>query len=88
MEIIFLFVLISLSWFFRQTKAILFWLYLWQLKEYHIGRFIDHFRTEKGKKLFFNSLFILKIILFFYALFLYFYQKANSSDREGISCRS
>jgi hypothetical protein len=29
-------------------------MYLWQLKEYHIGRFIDHFRTHKGKKLLFN----------------------------------
>lgn len=62
-------------WFIRETKSILFWLYLWQLKEYHIGRFIDHFRTEKGKKLFFNPLFILKIILFFYALFLAFYPR-------------
>jgi len=50
-------------WLFRQTKAILFWLYLWQLKEYHIGRFIDHFRTEKGKQLLLNKLLIFKIVL-------------------------
>ena len=50
-------------WLFRQTKAILFWLYLWQLKEYHLGRFIDHFRTEKGKQLLFNKLLIFKIVL-------------------------
>jgi len=58
-------VLLSLFWFIRETKAILFWLYLWQLKEYHIGRFIDHFRTEKGKRLIFNKLSFLKLILLF-----------------------
>jgi len=52
-------------WFIRETKAILFWHYLWQLKEYHIGRFIDHFRTEKGKRIFLNTLFFLKIFLLF-----------------------
>jgi UDP-N-acetylmuramoyl-tripeptide--D-alanyl-D-alanine ligase len=50
-------------WFIRQIKAILFWIYLWQLKEYHIGRFLDHFRTEKGKRLIFNYLQFLKIFL-------------------------
>jgi UDP-N-acetylmuramoyl-tripeptide--D-alanyl-D-alanine ligase len=58
-----MFFLLSTLWFIRETKAILFWLYLWQLKEYHIGRFLDHFGTEKGKKLLFNKLLILKIIL-------------------------
>ena len=50
-------------WFICQIKAGLFWFYLWQLKEYHIGRFIDHFRTEKGKKLLFNKLVIFKVFL-------------------------
>jgi UDP-N-acetylmuramoyl-tripeptide--D-alanyl-D-alanine ligase len=54
---------LSTLWFFRQIKSILFWLYLWQLKEYHIGRFIDHFRTEKGKRIFLNKIFLLKIVL-------------------------
>ncbi|MBU4299566.1 hypothetical protein KJ636_06045 [Patescibacteria group bacterium] len=57
--------LLSFFWFIRETKAILFWLYLWQLKEYHIGRFIDHFRTAKGKSLLINKLILLKIIIFF-----------------------
>jgi UDP-N-acetylmuramoyl-tripeptide--D-alanyl-D-alanine ligase len=57
--------LLSLFWFIREIKSTLFWLYLWQLKEYHIGRFIDHFRTEKGKKIFLNYLFIFKIIFVF-----------------------
>ncbi len=54
---------IPILWFIRETKAILFWLYLWQLKEYHIGRFLDHFQTEKGRQLLFNKLVFLKIFL-------------------------
>jgi UDP-N-acetylmuramoyl-tripeptide--D-alanyl-D-alanine ligase len=57
--------LLSTLWLFRQIKSILFWLYLWQLKEYHIGRFIDHFQTEKGKRIFLNKIFLLKIVLLF-----------------------
>lgn len=60
-----MFYLLSLLWLVRETKMILFWLYLWQLKEYHIGRFIDHFQTEKGKSLIFNPLIFLKIFLAF-----------------------
>jgi UDP-N-acetylmuramoyl-tripeptide--D-alanyl-D-alanine ligase len=62
-------VLFSLFWFLRQIKSILFWLYLWQLKEYHIGRFVDHFRTEKGKRIFLNKVFILKVLLFLFLIF-------------------
>ncbi|PIR71715.1 MAG: hypothetical protein COU43_00965, partial [Candidatus Nealsonbacteria bacterium CG10_big_fil_rev_8_21_14_0_10_37_25] len=71
----FFFILIAFLWFIRETKAILFWLYLWQLKEYRFGRFFDHFRTYQGKKLFFNFFFIFKIILFLYVLSLAFYPK-------------
>lgn len=68
-------------WFFLQIRSILFSLYLWQLKEYHLGRFVDHFRTEKGKRIFKNPVFIFKIfllILFFlfpfsFYLFIGFY---------------
>ena len=49
-------VLIPLFWFIRTTKVVLFYLYLWQLKEYHVDRFLDHFRTTKGKRLLFNYL--------------------------------
>ncbi|XOB40789.1 MAG: Mur ligase family protein [Candidatus Nealsonbacteria bacterium] len=58
---------LSFFWFLRQIKANLFWLYLWQLKEYHIGRFIDHFRTYKGKRLFLNNLMFVKLFLLFLA---------------------
>ncbi len=55
--------ILSFLWFIRETKAILFWLYLWQLKEYRISRFLAHFQTEKGKKLVFNKLVIFKVFL-------------------------
>ncbi len=56
-------------WIIRTLKAVLFWIYLWQLKNYHIGRFIDHFRTARGKNALINKISILKIflLLFFIA---------------------
>ncbi len=68
--------LIIFFWFIRTIKFVLFWIYLWQLKDYHVGRFIDHFRTDKGKKIFFNLLFIIKLfllILISYYFILVFY---------------
>lgn len=59
----FLITVISFLWFVRTCKAVLFWIYLWQLKDYHVWRFIDHFRTYKGKKIFLNGLFVLKLVL-------------------------
>src|SRR3989344_8819888 len=55
--------LLGFFWLVRTLKAILFWVYLWQLKEYHIGRFMDHFRTYKGKKIFFNFIFLIKLFI-------------------------
>jgi len=59
-----MFSILSIFWFFREAKYILFWVYLWQLKEYHIPRLLDHFRTHKGKQIIFNPLLYIKIILF------------------------
>lgn len=65
---------LGIFWFVRTTKSALFWLYLWQLKEYHIGRFLDHFRTAKGQYIFLNWLFGAKVALLagfiFYPIFL------------------
>ena len=57
---------LGLLWLIGTLKYVLFWIYLWQLKEYHIGRFRDHFSTEKGRKLLFNPLLTFKIILLFF----------------------
>lgn len=70
-------VLILLLFFIVFAKKLFFWVWLWQLKEYHLGRFRDHFRTEKGKKLILNSLLISKLIILlglslFFSIFLPF----------------
>jgi len=59
-------------WFVVFSKKLSFWIWLWQLKEYHLGRFVDHFRTYKGKQLVFNFLLLVKIIL---AFVIYFYSE-------------
>ncbi|MBC7074380.1 hypothetical protein H5T58_03325, partial [Candidatus Parcubacteria bacterium] len=56
-------------WLWRALKSIFFWIHLWQLKEYHLGRFACHFQTHKGKSIFKRPLLWLKIsalILAFY----------------------
>jgi len=61
--------LIIIIWLILIAKAILFWLYLWQLKEYHLKRFLDHFRTQKGKQLLLNPIRFVKIALIILLLF-------------------
>lgn len=61
--------IIVIFWLIIIFKRIAFWTYLWQLKEYHGKRFADHFRTEKGEKIFFNPVFLAKSLL---ALSLFF----------------
>ena len=56
-------IFISILWLIVFAKKLLFWVYLWQLKEYHIGRFLDHFRTHKGKRLIFSPWLLLKILI-------------------------
>ena len=78
-----MFLIISILWFIRNSKHILFWLYLWQLKEYHFGRFLAHVKTEKGQKLVLNPLqdfkillailFLLDSIVFVWVLFLVYF---------------
>jgi len=59
-----MFSILSIFWFFREAKYILFWVYLWQLKEYHIPRLVDHFRTHKGRQIILNPFLYIKVILF------------------------
>ncbi len=54
---------LSFFWLIRETKAILFWLYLWQLKEYRVPRLLAHFQTAKGKELLLSKLIYLKFFL-------------------------
>ena len=56
-------IFISIFWLVVFVKKLLFWVYLWQLKEYHIGRFRDHFRTYKGKRLILSWWLFLKLFV-------------------------
>jgi len=47
-------VLIAILCFFIFTKIFLFWVWLWQLKEYHLKRFKAHFETQKLRKFLFS----------------------------------
>ncbi len=51
------------------TDRLFFWLWLWQLKNYHFKRFIDHFRTQKGKRLVLNLQNSILVFLIFYLYF-------------------
>ncbi len=58
-----MFFALSVLWLARTSRYILFWVYLWQLKDYHIGRFLDHFKTYKGKKLILSPMQLFKIFV-------------------------
>ncbi len=47
-------IFIVICWFLVFTKLLLFWVWLWQLKEYHWGRFLAHFETQKLRKILFS----------------------------------
>ncbi|PIS40307.1 MAG: hypothetical protein COT32_00465, partial [Candidatus Nealsonbacteria bacterium CG08_land_8_20_14_0_20_36_22] len=47
-------IIISIVWFLIFTKLLIFWVWLWQLKGYHWGRFKAHFETQKLRKIFFS----------------------------------
>jgi UDP-N-acetylmuramoyl-tripeptide--D-alanyl-D-alanine ligase len=70
----FLIFVLFFCYFLVQIKNLLFYLYLWQLKEYHLKRFLAHFSTYNGKKIIFNLTNLLKIFLL---CFLLFSQKIN-----------
>ncbi|MDP3901205.1 MAG: UDP-N-acetylmuramoyl-tripeptide--D-alanyl-D-alanine ligase [bacterium] len=55
--------LLFLIWLFLMAKSLLFWLYVWQLKEYHIGRVQDHFGTRAGRSIILNQLVAGKLVL-------------------------
>lgn len=58
-------------WFLKEIKAFLFWTYLWQLKNYHIGRFLAHFDTYNGKKIIYNWNSYFKYFTFFCLLVIF-----------------
>ena len=63
--------LILFLWAIRALKSELFWLYLLQLKEYKLNRLIDHFRTEKGKRVLLDRINLFKVLLVLASSFIY-----------------
>lgn len=59
--------LIANSLFFIMIlKSILFWVSLWQVKEYRLDRMLIHLKeTEQGRGLFFSLLMLIKVLLIF-----------------------
>ncbi len=66
------------------TKNLFFWIWLWQLKEYHWGRFRAHFETEALKKIlssfwrvkfpvFTKKIIILSFLGFFFEIFIFIF---------------
>ena len=72
------FLLILLFWLVSEARAVLFWVYLWQLKEYHLGRFLAIFQQKQGRNLFFNPLFFAKIIIFILGFGVFFNLQVSS----------
>ncbi|OGZ25718.1 MAG: hypothetical protein A2W71_01925 [Candidatus Nealsonbacteria bacterium RIFCSPLOWO2_02_39_8] len=46
--------LVSVIWFLLFAKLFFFWIWLWQLKECHLGRFLAHFETQAARKFLFS----------------------------------
>ncbi len=55
--------IIFILWLLKISKDILFWTYLWQLKEYRLDRMRAHFELPSAKSIFFNKFYAGKIIL-------------------------
>lgn len=56
----FSFIILLFVGFLIFIKLFLFWLWLWQLKEYHLGRFLAHFKEGQAFKKIVSSLWRLK----------------------------
>ena len=67
-------------WMLKEIKSFLFWTYLWQLKNYHIGRFLAHFDTYNGRKVITSKLLLIKYVIFIILLLII--ASSNSSLSE------
>jgi UDP-N-acetylmuramoyl-tripeptide--D-alanyl-D-alanine ligase len=74
------YLLLYFFWLIGANRAILFWLYLWQLKEYHLGRFLDHFTTAKGKGIFLNPLMFAKLLVLIGGLGFYIFSQLEENS--------
>lgn len=69
-------------WLAGAVRWHLFWLYVWQLKNYHLGRFRAYFSTDNGKRALFNPIWWIKLILLGVSVLLFgsifFYEKLTA----------
>lgn len=53
---------VTIFWFLYIAERLLFWLYVWQLKEYRFDRMRAHFELPTGRTLLFNKLLLIQIV--------------------------
>ena len=59
----FILLIILILWLVKITKDVLFWNYLWQLKEYRLDRMKAHFELPSAKRIFVNKLYLTRVAL-------------------------
>lgn len=78
----------------KAAKDTLFWVYLWQLKEYRLDRMRAHFELASSKRIILNKLFLIKSFLLASSLVLFidiwgfFFQIIISALYAGFGARS
>ena len=63
--------IIFIFWLIKVSRDILFWAYLWQLKEYRFDRMRAHFELQSAQQIFRNKIFGAKIALLGSSLFFF-----------------
>lgn len=76
--------IVILFWLFVEMKSLLFWVYLWQLKDYHIGRFLAHFETANGRNSFWGLQNRLKFLLLLIAILIANFYSSLPTDLAHI----
>lgn len=74
-------IILSFLWLIKLIKSVFFHVYLWQLKEYRLDRYLDYLRTAEAKRIYLSKKVLIKIILCFssfLALFIVFYSNLFS----------
>ena len=72
--------IIFILWLIKISRDVLFWAYLWQLKEYRLDRMRAHFELRSAQQIFLNKLYLGKIailissIMLFLGVWQFFYQ--------------
>ncbi|MFY9457471.1 MAG: UDP-N-acetylmuramoyl-tripeptide--D-alanyl-D-alanine ligase [Candidatus Spechtbacterales bacterium] len=63
--------IIFILWLIKISRDVLFWVYLWQLKEYRLDRMRAHFELKSARQIFLNKLYLGKIAILFASALLF-----------------